>query len=114
MDEEDLTAMNFNDSRMEALMGRLLQVGVLAAGFLMLAGGAWYLWLHGWRCRITARSGGGSGPGQPILYAAVIVMIATPVLRVAFAVVGFAIERDWLYAGVSLVVLGILGWSILG
>jgi uncharacterized membrane protein len=107
--------MNFNDSRMEAMMGRLLQVGVLAAGFLMLVGGAWYLWLHGLEMpHYGTFRRSGSGPGQPILYAAVIVMIATPVLRVVFAVVGFAIERDWLYAGVSLVVLGILGWALFG
>jgi uncharacterized membrane protein len=48
------------------------------------------------------------------MWAGVIIMIATPVLRVAFAVVAFAVERDWLYTGVSLLVLGLLGYALFG
>jgi uncharacterized membrane protein len=36
-------------------------------------------------------------------------MIATPVLRVAFAVYGFARQKRWLFVGISLTVLALLG-----
>jgi uncharacterized membrane protein len=107
--------MHLDDNRMELIMGRLLQAGVLAAGFLMLIGGARYLTLHGaekpaygtFHAVIPER-------GETIMWAAVVLMIATPVLRVAFAVAAFAIERDWLYAGISLVVLSLLAYGLFG
>ncbi len=40
-------------------------------------------------------------------------LIATPVARVAMAVVGFALERDRLYTVVSLIVLLILAFSLI-
>ena len=98
-----------NDSRLESIMGRLLQAGVLAAGLAMIVGGVYYLALHGGETAdyrhfhgITQQS------GEKVLWIGVILMIATPVLRVVFAVVAFALERDWLYTTVSLVVLGLL------
>jgi uncharacterized membrane protein len=41
------------------------------------------------------------------------VLIATPVARVLFAILGFAWEHDWLYTGISLVVFAILIFSLL-
>jgi uncharacterized membrane protein len=43
----------------------------------------------------------------------VILLIATPIARVVFAVVGFALERDRLYVAVSLTVLAVLMASLL-
>ena len=37
---------HFNDRTMETIMGRLLQVGVLLASFVMLVGGVMYLLAH--------------------------------------------------------------------
>ncbi len=51
----------------------------------------------------------GRAPIQP----GVLLMIATPVMRVAFAIFAFALERDWLYTGVSCVVLAVLGYALL-
>jgi uncharacterized membrane protein len=107
--------MHLDDNRMELIMGRLLQVGVLAAGALMLVGGAYYLMQHGaqiadyrtFHAVVPERA-------QMIMWAAVVLMIATPVLRVAFAVLAFAAERDWLYTGISLVVLGLLAYGLFG
>jgi uncharacterized membrane protein len=42
-----------------------------------------------------------------------LVLLATPVARVAASVVGFALERDRLYAAITLAVLAILLASIL-
>ncbi len=41
-------------------------------------------------------------------------LIATPVARVAFSIIGFAMERDWLYIGVTIIVLVLLLLSITG
>ena len=42
-----------------------------------------------------------------------LVLIATPVVRVAFSVVGFALERDRLYVAITLAVLSVLLGSLL-
>ncbi len=43
-----------------------------------------------------------------------LLLIATPIARVAFSVVGFAIERDRMYVVFTLIVLAILLYSLLG
>jgi uncharacterized membrane protein len=48
-----------------------------------------------------------------IIQLSVLMLIATPVLRVAFAVYAFARQRDWLFTRVSLVVLGVLAFGLL-
>jgi len=104
-----------NDSRLELIMGRLLQTGVLAAGLVMLVGGIYYLVLHGADTPnyrnfhgVTQQS------GETVLWGGVLLMIATPFMRVVFAVVAFAMQRDRLYTGVSLVVLVLLAYALLG
>jgi uncharacterized membrane protein len=42
-----------------------------------------------------------------------LLLIATPVLRVMMALLGFALERDRLYSTVSLIVLLILAYSLM-
>lgn len=42
----------------------------------------------------------------------VLVLIATPVARVAFSLVTFAIERDKTYIVITAIVLGLLGWGL--
>jgi uncharacterized membrane protein len=42
-----------------------------------------------------------------------LLLIATPILRVALAAVGFYLENDRLYLGVSLIVLTILVLSLI-
>jgi uncharacterized membrane protein len=41
------------------------------------------------------------------------VLIATPVLRVAVSVIGFASQRDWIYVFLTLFVLLVLVGSLL-
>jgi uncharacterized membrane protein len=42
-----------------------------------------------------------------------LLLIATPIARVAFSAVAFVLERDWLYTGVTLFVLALLLYSLL-
>jgi uncharacterized membrane protein len=115
------------DQRMETLMGRLLQVGVLAAASLVAMGGVFYLLRHGQQPVAYAtflpeplplrhpsrllhqlrRSG-----AQAMLVLGILVLLATPVCRVIFAVVSFAIERDRLYVVISGIVLAVLLFGI--
>ena len=46
--------------------------------------------------------------GEGLLYAGIILLISTPVLRVAAAVVAFMAERDWKFVGVSIAVFTVL------
>jgi uncharacterized membrane protein len=43
-----------------------------------------------------------------------LVLIATPITRVAFSVFAFFYERDWKYVVFTLIVLGLLLYSLLG
>ena len=113
----------FDDARMEALMGRLLQSGVLLASAVVLVGGI--LYLHAapavrpsyrhfasepGHLRQPLELMGGVGHGDPaaVIQLGVLLLIATPVARVVLAAVAFALERDRLYLAVSLVVLAVL------
>ena len=49
-----------------------------------------------------------SGNARGLIQFSVLVLIATPVLRVVFAVYGFARQKQWVYVAISLVVLVLL------
>jgi uncharacterized membrane protein len=53
------------------------------------------------------------GKGQAIIQLGIIFLIATPILRVIFAVIAFALEKDRLYTLISLIVLCIILASML-
>jgi uncharacterized membrane protein len=121
--------MRITDTAMERNMGRLLQWGVFVSALVMLTGAALYLKRHGfevphyrlfrgvppnfkspvaiWRGTLNLRA-------RDIIQLGVLLMIATPVLRVVFAVVAFLLERDWLYAVISAVVLTLLSYALFG
>jgi uncharacterized membrane protein len=113
----------FDDRRMEIIMGRLLQAGVLLASAVVLVGAVLYLReyrdkpvnyrtfsVEAADLRYPVRLFQLLGTGDPaaIVQLGILLLIATPVARVLFAVVGFAIERDRLYVCISLVVLTVL------
>lgn len=114
---------HFDDREMESIMGRLLQVGVLLASFVMLVGGILYVRAHhaaipDYRVfksepQALRRIGGvmrgaAKGDSEAVIQLAVLLLIATPVARVVFALIAFGIERDKLYIAVSAVVLAVL------
>lgn len=51
--------------------------------------------------------------GRGLIQLGLLVLMATPVARVAFSVVGFARERDWFYAGAAAAVLALLLISLI-
>ena len=115
------------DEKLQAIIGNLLRAGVLASSGVVGAGGLAYLLLHhADRVAYGAFKMQSSDlrtisgilhfavhlhPGG-IIQAGIVLMIATPVARVALAAIGFLLENDRLYLTVSLIVLGILIFSI--
>jgi uncharacterized membrane protein len=111
------------DHRMESIMGRLLQVGVLLSSACVLVGGVLFLRtraagiadyrvfasepveLRQVKSLVAALV---AGRPEAIIQLGVLLLIATPIARVIFAGFSFAVERDRLYVVVSLVVLGVL------
>jgi uncharacterized membrane protein len=117
----------FDDRGMEVMMGRLLQVGVGLASVVILAGAAIYLTsrhsqLADYRVFVSEpealrdpgrlRAQIAHGDAAALIQMGVLLLIATPVARVIFAVVAFFVERDWLYVVISLFVLAVLGFSL--
>ena len=91
------------DRRMDEMIGYLLRAGVLIAAALVLAGGAWYL-----------ASGGPAGdPRAPkLIWGGLLVLVATPVARVAFSLAAFALQRDRAYVVITSIVLAVLVYSL--
>jgi uncharacterized membrane protein len=120
-------AIKPTDQQFEIFLGKLLRTGVLIAAVIVLAGGAWFLsQAHGARREYkTFRGvpaelsslpaivhGAVGGQALALIQLGILVLIATPVARVLFSMLGFALERDWLYVGVTAVVLGLLLYSL--
>ena len=56
----------------------------------------------------------GALEGKPyaVIGAGMMLLIATPIVRVALSVVFFLVQRDWLYTGITLFVLAVLLLSL--
>ncbi len=52
--------------------------------------------------------------GRGLIQFGLLLLIATPIARVAFSVVAFLHQRDWTYVAVTLIVLSLLFYSLLG
>lgn len=111
------------------LVARTLRIGVALAGLIALAGGIGYLWRHGSETlpdlsrfsynalpesaeAYTTLGGifGSVGQMNPIgwIQLGVLVLILTPFLRVVISFFDFLKQRDWLYAGITAFVLGVI------
>jgi len=122
-DKPRVHAEAFDDARMEVIMGRLLQVGVLLAATVVLAGGVMYMIAHAGersnyrvftavpievRHPAAMLRGTARGDAGAIVELGILLLVATPICRVMFAVIAFAVERDRLYVAISLAVLAVL------
>lgn len=117
-----------SDQRLEIGVGMLLRTGVLAAAAVVLIGGVLFL-VHSGGSRIdyghfhnepsNLRSitkivrGLFAKDAQSIIQFGLLLLIATPILRVVFCAIGFGIERDYSYVSVTATVLVILLYSLL-
>ena len=121
-------AVAMDDARMETIMGRLLQVGVLLAASVVMVGGVIYVIAHAGessnyrvflakpvalRHPAALLNGIVRGDASAVIELGILLLVATPICRVIFAVIAFAIERDRLYVAISLTVLAVLLFGML-
>ena len=119
----------WTDQRVEQTIGRLLRDGLIIATAVVVIGAIIYLIRHGaqhpdyrlFRGEPADLRGIGGmlrqsadWRGRDLIQLGLVLLLATPVARVAFSVVAFLFQRDRLYLAVTLVVLGILLYSIAG
>jgi uncharacterized membrane protein len=55
-----------------------------------------------------------AGDGRAIIQSGMLLLILTPILRVAFSVIAFLYEKDYLYVVITILVLGLLMFSLAG
>lgn len=121
--------MESAERRMDEIMGRLLRAGVILSAVFVLGGGAVYLARHpepvtdyrvfqGEPEELRRISGifheALAFRGRGLIQLGLLILIATPIARVAFSVLAFLYQRDWTYVVVTLIVLGLLVYSLSG
>lgn len=118
-----------DDERVEVLIANLLRAGVVIAALVVIGGAVPYLATHA-RAHASYRTFQGepeqlktvggvignafTGNTRGIIQLGLLLLIATPIARVAFSAVAFAIERDRMYVVFTLIVLGVLLYSLFG
>jgi uncharacterized membrane protein len=117
------------DQRIDEIMGRVLQSGVILAAAIVLAGGV--LYLKRYRVPVTDYRVFQGEPlelrtiagifreavalrARGLIQLGLLILIATPVARVAFSFFAFLYQRDRIYVAVTVIVLGLLSYSLLG
>ena len=116
-----------SDKQVETFIGQVLRAGVLISSAVTVIGLALYLRLHESALPDYHHFHSVSGKvrhihellpavlhGDPIavIQLGILLLIATPVARVAFLVGAFALERDRMYIAVSGLVLAVLLYSL--
>jgi uncharacterized membrane protein len=118
---------NWNDQSMERIISILLRTGVILSAVIVLLGGACYLARHGnelpnyhvfegapeeYRSVRAIVHAMGPSNCRAIIQFGLLLLIATPIGRVAFSLVGFALERDRTYVVLTTIVLAVLIYSV--
>jgi len=119
----------WTDQKLENIVGNLLRTGVSLAAAVVFIGGIIYLSRHGREpanYRIfqgepsdlktipgIIRSAVGLH-GRGIIQFGLLLLIATPVFRVALCIWGFVAEKDHMYTLFTIIVLTVLLYSLLG
>jgi uncharacterized membrane protein len=117
------------DDHLEQVLSTILRTGVVVAGAVVLVGGLLYLTRFGSTTpdfRIFREepaslrhvsdivTGALSLSSRSLIQLGVLFLIATPLLRVVFSVVVFALQRDLIYVVVTSIVLVVLIYSLAG
>ena len=121
----------WRDRRLEIILGNLLRTGVLISAAVVLSGACVYLFHHAHERAdysvfrgepseyrtipgVIRSVGNEQGRGRGLIQLGLLLLIATPIARVVFSILGFAIERDRLYVIFTVIVLAVLLYSFLG
>jgi uncharacterized membrane protein len=119
----------WTEERLEAMVSSVLRWGVNLAGVVVLLGALVFLYRHGRELPHYAVFRGephdlrtiagvvrdaAAFDGRGLIQLGLIVLMATPVARVALSVLAFAAQRDRTYVIVTLMVLTLLVLSLTG
>ena len=119
----------WTDQQVDDIIGNLLRAGVILSALIVLIGGILYLSRHGLTVPDYRVFRGESTdlrhiPGiindaiqlkaTGIIQLGLIVLISTPICRVAFTIVAFTLQRDRTFVLVTAIVLAVLLFSLLG
>ena len=126
---QPFTPQPWRDRQMELVLGNLLRWGVLLSAAIVFAGACVYLSRHAhepaeyhifrgepseFRTIRGVIQSVRNGRGRGLIQLGLLLLIATPIARVSFSIVGFSIERDYLYVTFTVIVLLVLLYSFLG
>ncbi len=120
---------SWTDQDTEKIIGNLLRAGVLLSAAVVLFGGLLFLARYG-----TSHPDYHTFQGEPenlrsangvirgavyldsrsMIQMGLLLLVLTPIARVAFSALAFALEEDFTYVVVSLIVLAVLMYSLLG
>ena len=118
----------FTEKEFEGSIARMLRAGVSLSAVIVVIGGILYLlhpsmampdFTHFHPSQASLRTIAGIVRGTlhmdavSIIQLGLLVLVATPVARVAMCIVGFARQRDKIYVGISIGVFAILMYSII-
>lgn len=122
-------SLSWTDEKTEQIIGNLLRTGVLLSAFVVLVGGIYYLAQYGGAHRdyhefhgqpqyLSSVSGVISSAVKldcrGIIQFGLLLLVLTPIARVFFSAISFGLEGDRTYVGVSLLVLAVLIYGLLG
>ena len=120
---------DLDEQKLENLIAQLLRAGVVASALVVIAGAVFYLGTNPWSW-VDFRTfrgepeelktvhgivrGAFSGQARCIMQLGLLLLIATPVARVIFSAIVFAMEGDRMYLLFTLIVLAVLLYSLFG
>jgi uncharacterized membrane protein len=117
-----------SDYAVEQFVGRLLQIGVAVSALVVIVGGVMVLLHHGGEVPSFSTFGGEpegirtlygivrgmlAGDSRSIIQFGLLLLIATPIMRVAFTLVAFLLQRDRVYVAITSVVLVLLLYGLI-
>jgi uncharacterized membrane protein len=118
------------DQDIEQMIGQLLRCGVIISSVIVFIGGLGYLYQHGKATIPQYHKFDGESVkyttfagilksvlalnARGIVQLGVLALIATPILRIAFSLIAFFIEKDKLYVMITFIVLSVMLFSIFG
>ena len=118
----------FKDIDIQLTVGWVLRIGVFLSIGIVFFGGVVYLYRHGneiadyhkfkgvpdfVRTGTDILHGILAFRGKAIIQGGIVLLIATPIIRVLFSAVGFILEKDYLYTSITILVLLIIFISML-
>lgn len=118
----------FGEKDFQTIIGNLLRYGVWISLSVAFIGGIVYLLNHGTQIEdysvfkendrnifeviAAVYNGAITGDGASLIFTGIILLFLTPVLRVLLSLFSFLLEKDYLYVGITLIVIAIIIISI--